>query len=152
MSTNETSTAVPTPPSTSCRFEGVNPILRVRDVAASVEYYVHELGFKSDWQTPYFCSVSRGPCHIFLSEGDQGNLGSWVWIGCEDTDALLEEYQASGARIRHLPTNYFWAYEMQVEDLDGNVLRIGSEPKSGQPFGEWLDMHGKRWQPPENGN
>jgi len=47
--------------------------------------------------------------------------------------------------VRHPPTNYPWALEMQVEDPDGNVLRIGSEPKAGEPYGEWLDMNGVRW-------
>jgi hypothetical protein len=27
------------------------------------------------------------------------------------------------------------------------VLRLGSEPKQNEPFGEWLDMDGKRWPP-----
>ncbi len=126
-------------------FEGMNPILRVTDLAASLDYYVAKLGFKVDWQTPFFASVSRGKCHIFLSVGDQGHLGSWVWIGVEDADALFGEYQANGARVRNPPTNYEWTYEMQIEDLDGNVLRLGSEPKSDQPEGEWLDMRGERW-------
>jgi hypothetical protein len=34
---------------------------------------------------------------------------------------------------------------MQVEDLDGHVLRIGSDSIKGEPEGEWLDMHGQRW-------
>ncbi|HLH09140.1 MAG TPA: hypothetical protein VKW78_18020 [Terriglobales bacterium] len=54
-----------------------------------------------------------------------------MWVGVEDAGALFEEYRASEAKIRHPPTNYDWAYEMQVEDLDGNVLRMGSEPKDG---------------------
>jgi len=70
-----------------------------------------------------------------------------VWIGVEDVDALMHEYRASGAKIRHPPTNYPWACEMQVEDLDGNVLRLGSDTKKDEPFGEWLDMHGKIWPP-----
>jgi catechol 2,3-dioxygenase-like lactoylglutathione lyase family enzyme len=126
-------------------FEGVTPILRVHSVSASLDYYVHKLGFKLDWQAPFFVSVSRGGCHIFLSEGDQGNPGSWVWIGVEDADALFNEYRANGAKVRHPPTNYAWAYEMQVEDVDGNILRLGSEPKTDQPVGEWLDMRGDRW-------
>jgi len=126
-------------------FEGMNPILRVTDLSASLEYYVAKLGFKIDWQGPFFASVSRGKCHIFLSVGDQGHLGSWVWIGVEDADALVREYQASGARVRNPPTNFEWAYEMQIEDLDGNVLRLGSEQKTDQPEGEWLDMRGERW-------
>jgi catechol 2,3-dioxygenase-like lactoylglutathione lyase family enzyme len=137
MSLSETSNAI--------TFEGVCPILRVQNVSASIDYYVHKLGFKIDWQTPIFASVSRGRCHIFLSEGDQGNPGSWVWIGVEDAEALFHEYRANGAKIRHPPTNYSWAYEMQVADLDGNVLRLGSEPKSDQTVGEWLDMRGDRW-------
>ncbi|MGC2504675.1 MAG: glyoxalase superfamily protein [Silvibacterium sp.] len=133
------------------KFEGVNPILRVQSVDASIDYYVHRLGFKIDWQTPGFVSVSRDRCHLFLSEGDQGHLGSWIWIGVEDAAALFGEYQASGAKVRHPPTNYSWAYEMQVEDLDGNVLRLGSDRIEDQPAGEWLDMHGQRWLPTDGG-
>jgi len=131
--------------SNAAGFEGVSPILRVRSLSASIDYYVRKLGFKIDWQGPYVASVSRGKCHIFLSEGDQGNPGSWVWIGVEDADVLFNEYRASGAQVRNPPTNYSWAYEMQVEDLDGNILRLGSDQKSDQSVGEWLDMRGDRW-------
>jgi catechol 2,3-dioxygenase-like lactoylglutathione lyase family enzyme len=136
---------------TAVTFEGVTPILRVLNLSASIDYYVHKLGFKIDWQSPIFASVSRGRCHIFLSQGDQGHPGSWVWIGVEDAEALFHEYQASGARLRHPPTNYQWAYEMQVEDLDGNILRLGSDSKSNQPIGEWLDMDGDRWTQSSDG-
>jgi len=121
-------------------------VLRVRDVAASLDYYVRVLGFKVDFgYEGFFASVSRGRCTLFLCEGDQGHPGSWVWIDGKDVDALYEEYKASGAKIRHPPTNYSWALEMQVEDLDGNILRFGSEPRAGEPDGEWLDMYGRRW-------
>ena len=139
------------PASAPIAFEGVTPILRVRTLSASIDYYVQKLGFKVDWQGPIFAAVSRGGCHIFLSQGDQGHAGSWVWIGVEDADALFQEYQSSGAKVRHNPTNYEWAYEMQVEDPDGNVLRMGSDNKKDQPIGEWLDMDGKRWAPSGNG-
>jgi catechol 2,3-dioxygenase-like lactoylglutathione lyase family enzyme len=132
-------------PSTEIAFEGVTPILRVRSVAASLDYYARVLGFKVDWQHPYFASVSRGRCHIFLSEGDQGHPGGWVWIGVGDAEALRREYEQSGAKIRNPPNNFAWAYEMQVEDPDGNVLRFGSEPKDNEPVGQWLDMYGVRW-------
>ena len=36
--------------------------------------------------------------------------------------------------------------EEQIEDLDGNVLRFGSDIKAGEPFGEWLDMRGVSWK------
>jgi catechol 2,3-dioxygenase-like lactoylglutathione lyase family enzyme len=126
-------------------FGGVTPVLRVRDVAASRDYYVQALGFKVNFETEDFVSISRGRCCLFLCEGDQGHPGAWVWIDGQDIDALYAEYQSSGAKIRHPPTNYSWALEMQVEDLDGNILRLGSEPREGEPDGEWLDMYGRRW-------
>lgn len=132
----------------STDFESMTPILRVNDLPISLDYYTRILGFKLDWPVDAnenFASLSRGRCHIFLCEGDQGNVGAWMWIGVEDVDAVHDEYRAKGARIRHAPTNFSWAREMQVEDPDGNILRIGSEPKENAPLGEWLDMRGNRW-------
>jgi catechol 2,3-dioxygenase-like lactoylglutathione lyase family enzyme len=126
-------------------FGGVTPVLRVRDAVVSRDYYVQTLGFKVNFESEDFVSISRGQCNLFLCQGDQGNPGSWLWIDGKDVDALYEEYKSSGAKIRHPPTNYSWALEMQVEDLDGNVLRFGSDPRAGEPDGEWLDMYGRRW-------
>jgi len=144
MSSSQTN---PQSTSAAVGFEGQTPILRVKDMDASLSYYVQRLGFKVNWKSPYFACVSRDRCSLFLSYGDQGHVGGWVWIGVEDASALCEEYKCSGAKIRHAPTNYEWAYEMQVEDIDGNVLRMGSEPKENEPYGEWLDMEGKVWPP-----
>lgn len=126
-------------------FEGVTPIFRIADLAASITYYVDVLGFKVRWQDAIFACVARDRCSIFLSVGDQGHPGAWAWAGVADADVLFDEYRAKGAKIRHPPSNYPWALEMQVEDLDGNVLRLGSEPKNDRPDGEWLDMDGVRW-------
>ncbi|HEY5568870.1 MAG TPA: VOC family protein [Gammaproteobacteria bacterium] len=125
-------------------FEGSQPILRVSDLEASVGYYVNVLGFKVDFHE-IIASVSRGRCGLFLVQGDQGHPGTWVWIGVSDVELVHAEYLRSGAKIRQPPTNFRWAYEMQVEDLDGNVLRLGSEPRPHQPFGPWRDMHGALW-------
>ena len=132
-------------------FGGVTPVLRVRDVSASTDHYVRVLGFKFNFEAPGFVSVSRGRCCLFLCEGDQGHPGGWVWIDARNVEAVHEEYLASGAKIRNPPINYSWALEMQVEDLDGNVLRLGSDPRPNEPTGDWLDMHGNRWSPTEDG-
>ena len=127
---------------------GAAPVFRVADLEASLEYYVRVLGFTVDWKYPgIVASVSRERCCIFLCHVDQGHPGVWVWIGVPDVTALHQELRARGATIRHPPTNYHWALEMQVTDLDGNVLRLGSEPLPGVPDGPWLDMHGRSWPP-----
>ncbi len=127
-------------------FENVNPIFPVADLQASLKYYVDVLGFKLNWETPGFAQVSRGRCGIMLAEGEQGHPGTWVWVGIGDADLLYDEYLAKGARIRHPPNNYEWAYELQVYDLDNNVLRLGSDTKKDQAFGTWLDMNGVEWK------
>ena len=129
-------------------FEGATPILPVRHLETSVDFYVNMLGFSVDFVGPgRFASLSRDRCHLFLCEGDQGHLGTWVWIGVDDVETLLAEYRAAGREARHPPTNYPWAYEMQIEDPDGNVLRIGSERRPDRPDGaSWRDMRGTRWE------
>lgn len=138
------------PPET--RLGGAAPIFRVEDLSASLRYFVDQLGFSIDWDyRPYIASVTRDRCCIFLSQGDQGHPGAWTWIGVGDAELLHTELRSRGARIRQRPTNHRWALEMQVEDLDGNVLRIGSDPLAGQPYGEWLDMHGRAHPPSPDG-
>ena len=89
-------------------FGGVTPVLRVRDLAVSIDYYTRVLGFKINWGYPesgeaFFASVSRGKCCLFLSVGDQGHPGSWVWLDGKDVDAVYEEFKAAGAKIRPPP-------------------------------------------------
>ena len=125
------------------------PVLRVGDLSASVDHYVGVLGFRLDWRDDVngpFASVSRDHCRLFLCVGDQGHAGSWVWVGVHDADALHQELAARGARVRQPPTNYPWGFrELHVEDPDGNVLRLASESRPGEPIGDWIDMHGARW-------
>ena len=112
-------------------FECVVPILRVRSLAASIDFYVNVLGFKVEWRgASIIAGLSRDRCQLMLCEGEQGNAGTWVWIGVSDIEPLFKDYTAKGVKVRHSPTNYQWAYEMQIEDPDGHVLRIGSEPKT----------------------
>jgi len=124
-------------------FEGITPILNVKNVPASIEYYVKVLGFKKDWEwenPSTFASVSRDKISIFLCQEAQGQQGTWMSIFVEDVDVLYEEYQASGARIRQKPTNFPWGIrEMNIEDLDGHRLRLSTstnEPTDGVPLHE----------------
>jgi predicted enzyme related to lactoylglutathione lyase len=125
--------------SPAAKIEGVTPILSVRSLQASIDYYVRVLGFEVDWLDPsIMASVSRDGGAIMLCEESQGNPGTWLWVGVDDADSLYNEYTAAGAKIGLPPTNYPWAYEFHVQAPDGHVLRFGSEPKTDQPFSPWV--------------
>jgi catechol 2,3-dioxygenase-like lactoylglutathione lyase family enzyme len=114
-------------------FECVIPILNVKSFAASIDYYVNKLGFRKkwDWGNPaVFGCVTRGNVEILFCEGAQGHPGTWVSIFVADVDALYEEYKSRDVIIRQPPTNLPWGVrEMNVEDLDGHRLRMGSDAK-----------------------
>lgn len=57
------------------------------------------------------------------------SLPAWVWIGLED-DSLFTVFVERGVEVMQPPKNYSWAYEMKLKDPDGNVLWLGTEPKT----------------------
>jgi catechol 2,3-dioxygenase-like lactoylglutathione lyase family enzyme len=133
--------------SSTNQFGNPVPVFWVKDVDASVAYYVNALGFKLVFRAgDGFASVAREQCNIFLTNDHQSQPRMWLWIGVEDVRSLHAQYVESGAKIRNPPNNFEWALEMQVEDLDGNVLRIGSDPEEDQPLGIWLGADGIRWR------
>ncbi|MEO8591683.1 MAG: glyoxalase superfamily protein [Candidatus Solibacter sp.] len=112
------------------RFECSQPILRVEDMDRSIRFYVEQLGFQNAaWANTDFTSVSRDTAGIFLSRQTQGRGNAWLWLGVTDVEALHAEYLSRGVAILQPPTEFPWALEMRIEDPDGNVLRIGSEPR-----------------------
>jgi catechol 2,3-dioxygenase-like lactoylglutathione lyase family enzyme len=116
-------------------FECCNPILRVDDIARSLNFYVGKLGFKNaDWGNEDFTLISRGGASIYLCRGGQGKGGAWVWVGVGDADALHRQLQSQQVNVRMEPKNFPWALEFHVEDPDGNVLRLGSEPRPEAGF------------------
>lgn len=120
------------------RIENVAPILCVDDMAKSLEFYVDMLGFrKADWGDDNFTSINRDNVGIYLCKQGQGLPGTWVWIGFDgDILALHEELKSKGTTIKLPPTNFSWAYEMQVQDPDGHILRFGTDPSDKEPFAD----------------
>jgi predicted enzyme related to lactoylglutathione lyase len=111
-------------------YENSQPILRVESMDRSLGFYVGVLGFtNAEWGSEEFTSVNRDKAGIYLCRGGQGRGGAWVWLGVGDVEVIYAELRARGVAVRMPPTNFSWALEMQIEDPDGNVLRLGSEPR-----------------------
>jgi uncharacterized glyoxalase superfamily protein PhnB len=112
------------------RVECINPILNVADMAQSLHFYGDLLGFeKAPWGDDTFTFVSRDGWGIYLSRGDQGQPGTWLWMGVEDARAWHDDLVSKGVAIHKGLTNETWALEFQVKDPDGHVLRIASGPE-----------------------
>ena len=134
-------------------FGGATPILRVADFAASLAFYVDALGFGVDWKEDMgYAGLRRGRATLMLCADDQGQPGTWCYIGVDDVDALFDELQGKNVPVRHPPTNYPWgARELQIADPDGHVLRFGSDA-TDEPVGAWRDGHGRLWHPQADGS
>ena len=120
------------------RLENVTPILNVKDMSLSLAFYVGILGFKNaEWGDNNFTSINRDNTGLYLCKGGQGVSGTWIWMGFDgDIFLLHQKLKTEGVRIKLPPTNFSWAYEMQIEDPDGHVLRFGTDPNDDEPFAD----------------
>ena len=108
------------------QIENTIPVLAVRDLNPSIEFFEEVLGFEVEWTAGSVCSVARDGCSIMLQVQDRPHP-STVWVGL-DGDALFSRIQGSGAKILQPPTRRPWAYEMKIADPDSNVIWLGADP------------------------
>jgi catechol 2,3-dioxygenase-like lactoylglutathione lyase family enzyme len=110
------------------------PVLHVKDVDASVRFYVNLLGFTSPWHydeagRARVAQVDRQGCALILANNlAPENIGKGVMfisLNAEPEtqiaalDALHAELVAKGVPVR----DGLWGYRLLVvEDLDGNQL------------------------------
>lgn len=120
----------------------VAPVLVVENVAASVSYYRDQLGFEvvGTFGDPLeMAFVGRGGAQIMLQDaeekatpGPNGSYKSVAWdalFWIPDVDALHDELQDRGTRIRRGPHETFYGHiELEALDLDGHVLCF-SQPR-----------------------
>lgn len=102
-----------------------------KNLARSKTFYIEKLGFRVDWgeeESASICQVSGHGRRIMLMENDRIGSPGCVWVGLE-SDRLFNEFQTSGVEVSQQPENKPWAYEMLIEEIDGNVLWLGTEPR-----------------------
>ena len=120
---------------------GLQPILPVRNVAASVAWYRDVLGFDLDFMygdPPAHARVSGGgpaehgpiPVRIQLSQPSRyddrplGRAHLMIHVGV-DVDGLYHEYAARGVEVVMEPTSQPWGLrEFTIADPDGHLLRF----------------------------
>jgi catechol 2,3-dioxygenase-like lactoylglutathione lyase family enzyme len=124
------------------------PVLHVKDVDASLRFYVDLLGFTSPWRFDkdgpvYVAQVERQGCALILCSQWPQKVGKglmFISMNVEPDsreaqvaalDALRAEFEAKGAPVKE----GWWGYRLLVvDDPDGNQLFFNypNEPASGQ--------------------
>ena len=109
------------------------PILHVTDVAASLLFYVNQLGFTSPWRydedgRTHVAQVDRQGCALILADTWPEKIGKglmFISLNAEPEtqvaalDALRAELEAKGVPVKEGS----WGYRLLVvDDLDGNQL------------------------------
>ena len=129
------------------------PVLQVKDVEASLRFYVDQLGFTSPWRydeggRAHVAQVDRQGCALILADTWANTwpekIGKGlVFISLNDEpdmqvaalDALRAEFEAKGVAVKEGS----WGYRLLViDDLDGNQLFFNypAESASGKIAGD----------------
>ncbi len=121
------------------------PVLHVKDVEASLRFYVDRLGFTSPWRydeggKAHVAQVDRQGCALILADTWPEKSASgvtFVSLNVEpetreaeaaELDALRAELEAKGVPV----AEGFWGYRLLVvDDLDGNQLLFNYSNETG---------------------
>jgi len=112
-------------------IENVTPILRVADLGARRRYYRQTLGFSLDWDADPMISVLATANRSCCAKANRASQASGSESASRTLMCCSPNFRQTARTSESAPQNFDWAYEFQVEDPDGHVLRIGSEPKPG---------------------
>jgi hypothetical protein len=74
--------------------------------------------------------------YIYVEVGKVFQEHGFGSLSTETCFSLHQKLKSFGVKIKLPPTNFSWAYEMQVEDPDGHVLRFGTDPNDKEPFAD----------------
>ena len=120
---------------------GCAPILLVKDVEKSANYYRDKVGFTYDrfWgDPPGFCILNRDGFNLMLSRvNDFAHIvphykvvkNMWnVYFWVDDAKRCYDEMVASGATIDYnLEEKDYGCLEFGIQDLDGYDIAFGQE-------------------------
>jgi catechol 2,3-dioxygenase-like lactoylglutathione lyase family enzyme len=119
-------------------FYGSAPVLFVKNLSVSLDYYCDVLGFSRPelWgDPPDFAMPRREKMILMLSQPDDLSLvqpkkGIWdVYFWVEDARKLYTEFTQKGARVRQEPVHRerYGNLEFIIQDPDGHTLAFGQE-------------------------
>ncbi len=116
------------------RFLTSRTTLGVRNVSASVDFYVRALGFEvfhTMGEPPTFSMIGAGDAGLGLTQVEEPALADFAccYFNVEGVEELHERCVAAGATITNPLTRQPWGnYDFVVADPDGHQLAFGEVP------------------------
>lgn len=112
-------------------------VLAVQNLEASVNFYTQKMGFKIIFQFPGWCYLGRDAFIVMLGEcadeppaSELGDHSYMAYIVVEDIEALHQEYQEKGVKIRkRLRTEEWGMKEFSMQTADGHRIMFGEVVK-----------------------
>ncbi|MCU0952263.1 MAG: VOC family protein [Burkholderiaceae bacterium] len=119
-------------------LHGLQPVLAVRDLAASLRFYCDQLGLELDfvWGEPaHYGRVKNlgfgAPIYLHLSQGAPDDAIAPVELRLHvgrDVDGLFAAYRDRGVALGAAPADQPWGLrEFELRDPDGHLLIFGAE-------------------------
>jgi catechol 2,3-dioxygenase-like lactoylglutathione lyase family enzyme len=111
--------------------------LRVRDLAAAIDFYVSRLGFRHafSWGEPAtMAGVNLGDTQVFLEAGTPGPQGCSLYFVVGNADELHDFHRANGVDVADPLADRPWGFrDYSIRDLDGYALTFGHRLPSREP-------------------
>jgi predicted enzyme related to lactoylglutathione lyase len=118
------------PTSDPAQFYQGAPLLLVRDVSATADFYRTILGFRSDSgaDTPEYSVVWRDNAAVHLTRGDTVPSGVRIFFWVKDVNALYDEVVARGAAIAvPIETRPYRIRDFAIRDPNGVMVVCGQD-------------------------
>ena len=123
-------------PSAPVRFESVTPRLPVSDVEATLDFYLHGLGFQLGWKwgsPTTHAHVYRDAVGLDLMVSPPERAGTArAYVQLQGIDPYFAELKSRQVRVGELANRDYGMRDFEVIDPCGNRLAFG-EPLSTPP-------------------
>jgi uncharacterized glyoxalase superfamily protein PhnB len=120
------------PSSNPKQFVQGAPVLHVRDVTATAEFYRDVLGFRWDFGDEAYAVVWRDNSAVHFVRDDASPSGIHLFQWVKDVDAYYQELLDRSAKVAKAPkTQPYGIREFELADINGVSIVFGQDTEQG---------------------